>query len=69
MNIHSRAEQLARESYGKLTLAEAYRELSRRGRESRQRRTGRSNHGVLHQTNTDRKQFKRVEQPVYWWQE
>ena len=35
-DIHARAEQLVRESRGKLTKADAYRELSRRGRCARQ---------------------------------
>lgn len=68
MNIHDRAQQLMRESYGKLTLTEAYRELSRRSAEQRRRRTGRAHQGVLHVTNSDRAAVKQIEQPAYWWQ-
>jgi len=57
VDIHTRAEQLVRESRGEMTKLEAYRKLSRRGREARQRRRGYSQQGVLHPTQADRSAF------------
>lgn len=57
VDIHTRAEQLVRESHGEMTKSEAYQELSRRGREARQRRRGFSQQGVLHPTQADRQAF------------
>ena len=62
-NIHSRAEELVRESHGKRTLPEAYAELSRRGHASKRWRNG----GILHPVCADRAAFDAVESPRYWW--
>ena len=69
-NIHDRARQLVLESRGTLSHGEALAELSRRGHEVRRMKV-RRNHGVLHVTNTDRKQFESVEQPArnFWWRD
>lgn len=54
MDIHQRAEQLARESRGRLTVSEARRELGRRGARAR------------HAKKPKNAPTKPV---VYWWQD
>lgn len=63
MDIHRRADELVRESRGRVTHQEALRELARRGHEARRRKTV----GVLHPTSDDRQAFSAVESPRYWW--
>lgn len=67
-DIFSRAREIVRRSNGTLTESEALSQLSKRGHEVRR---ARKNYGVLHVTNTDRRQFDAVERPVrrYWWNE
>jgi len=57
VDIHTRAEQLVRESRGTMSKTEAYQELSRRGREARRQRRGYCQQGVLHPTIADRTAF------------
>ncbi len=63
---NKRAEEIMRESHGRLNIEEARQELSRRGHERRKFK----NYGVLHVTNSDRRAFKNVEAgPRFWWQD
>ena len=65
-DIFRRAEALVHQSNGRLTQSEALSQLSKRGAAVRK---ARKNYGVLHVTNTDRRQFAAVEQPErrFWW--
>lgn len=67
VDIHTRADQLMRESRGTMNKAEAYQELSRRGRDARAKRRGYSQSGVLHPMRQDRMAFESVEKPTPWW--
>lgn len=51
-NIHQRAEQLVRESRGRLNLREAYAELSRYGQAAKARNAGQATRGTSRQTQT-----------------
>lgn len=64
MNIHARAEQLVRESGGRLTMPEALAELGRRGAS---KQNARKVSGVLHPMRADRSAFDAVESPRLWW--
>lgn len=67
-DIFHKAREIVHRSNGRLTESEALSQLSRRGAAVRK---ARKNHGVLHVTNTDRRQFDAVEQPErrFWWNE
>jgi hypothetical protein len=58
MTIHQKAEDMVRRSHGEMTLAEAYRELGRRGRQSR--RYGKTK--VVADKN-----LNAIEPPAMWW--
>ncbi len=61
-DIHDRARLMVAQSHGEMTLSEAYAKLAKRRKRALKL-------GVLHVTNTDRRQFSNVETPRYAWQE
>ncbi len=62
MNIFDRAREMVAQSHGEMTQSEALSKLGRRRRRALKL-------GVLHVTNTDRKQFQNIETPRYSWQD